>query len=329
MQSSQIIINRIEKYLASLYIPEIEYIHTPFSTQRNIKHQVISCNHEVEFPNDTLAFNIFIDSDFFKSMIFSEINSESHRIDEQIKNVDYLIKSNAQPAWIIVTTYYACFFIANLFNKLMGKTSINFQEDELKRIFLNDSSPALSNALQDKVREIPKGQNFNYNCIIERSQTANQLKLRFIPGGDRPHEAVWSNFFQNINSLDRDLDEFTLLKNIVNINHGRFPLPNKLRNNWNYSDQKYFSMIGTSTAKKFIHIISNSTALNSWITNECNYLSKNSTDEDNQVCSLAFLFNILKKSYLKMLHPQPIKMTHKEKNLSRSRKNSKKRRNNN
>ncbi|TCB66779.1 hypothetical protein E0H88_13340 [Acinetobacter sp. ANC 4216] len=295
----------LDKILASFYVPEIELDFGNFNNSKSLKNEILSLNHTIEFPNDSLTFNIFVDENSFKNIIQTEINSEFHRISEQIKNIDFLIKSKAQAAWILVTVYYACFFMANLINRLLGRASINFSTTQLKSIFLNDTSPPLTKKLQENLRNLNEGSNHNYTCIIERSQQHNFLKIRLIPGGDKPHQAVWSNLFCNLNILDKKIEntEIKILKNIVNISEQKFPLPSKLRNDWNYSDQKYFSRLGTETAKDFLHLIQNPNALNSWILKESNSrnLTLKSTQEENRICSLAYVYCVLKEVFEKIV----------------------------
>lgn len=300
MHCSEKLKKSLYKFLATLYIFEIDIKPNEFNNSLGLKNQIISCeNMEYFFPNNTLAFNAILDEKIFTKVIKCEINSEYHRVKEQINNVNSLLKENTQPAWIIVTVYYACFFMGNLFSKLLGRTTVNFSSENVKSVFLHDSAPALTNDLQNEIRSLTAGSNKSYTCLIERDKTDSNIKLRFIPGGDRPHQAVWINFNTIVGQIIKKLDassneELILLKKIFDHDDKKYPLPSQLRNDWNYSDQKYFTVQGSREAEKFVKILKNKSALHAWVkdqSNSKNLLINHSLPED-KVCSLAFVYTV-------------------------------------
>lgn len=299
MYSSNILKTSLDKFLGTIHVYELDIKPLILNNSYSLKLQI--CNSEegtYEFPNDTLIFNVSFDEETINRIINCEVNSEYHRINEQIKNVETLINGSSQPAWTIVTVYYACFFMGNLYSKLLGRTTINFNAEDIKNIFTANSAPALTNALQDEIKNLKLNSNHIYTCYIERSTDANKVKLRLILGGDKPHQAVWSNFHQHINliskSLSNETHELTLLKRILNVSDEKFPLPSQLRNEWNYSDHKYFSELGTKEAEKFIRLVKNRNALESWVSQQTkpSSLKLNYSTNEDKLCSLAYVYTI-------------------------------------
>jgi hypothetical protein len=300
MNCSQILKRSVYKFLATLYIYEIDINPNEFNNSLGLKNKIIGCEDvDFVFPNNTLSFTANLDEKIFNKVIQCEINSEYHRIKEQINNVNSLLKENAQPAWIVVTIYYACFFMGNLFSKLLGRTTVNFSSENLKEVFLYDAAPALSTDLRNEVISLTGGSNKSYSCLIERAAMDGNVKLRFIPGGDKPHQAVWLNFNNIISQIIKGLsttsnNELLLLKKIFDNKDEKYPLPSQLRNNWNYSDQKYFTAQGSKEAEKFIKILKNKSSLYAWVKDQSspkNLIIKQSSPED-KVCSLAFVYTV-------------------------------------
>jgi hypothetical protein len=291
----------LDRFLATLYVNELEINTKDFNNSLSLKNQIIGAYDDISYylPNNSLAFNVVIDGSKFSKIIHCEISSEYHRIKEQINNVKTLLSANNQAAWTVVTVYYACFFMGNLFSRLLGRTTINFSAENLKKIFTEDKFPVLSTVHQESLRDLKNGTNQTYTCLIERDQTESQVKIRLIPGGDKPHQAVWVNFNAIVNQViskrsGSDVNELQLLKKIFDNSQKKFPLPSQLRNDWNYSDQKYFSNLGSDEARKFIHLLKDRRALEAWIAEQTKIskLAANTSTPEDKVCSLAFVYTV-------------------------------------
>lgn len=302
----------LDKFLATLHIHELIVNPKEFNNSLGLKKQIIQGDDVISYLKndniDSLEFSVILNRNHFSEIIHCEVNGEYCRINEQINNVNSLLSSNNQPAWIIVTVYYACFFMGNLFSKLLGRTSINFSAEDIKKIFLHDKFPSLSSNIQDSIRSLNLGKNHNYLCLMERDEIDNQVKLRFIPAGDKPHQSVWLNFhsvIKNILSKNKHLEigQFLLLQRIFDNSDKKFPLPSKLRNDWNYSNQKYFSEIGTAEAKKFLQLLKNRKSLESWVKDQTSIrsLSVNHSSPEDMVCSLAFLYTVFLDIFSKLI----------------------------
>jgi hypothetical protein len=83
---------------------------------------------------------IEIKAEEFAVTLFSDFYFGCTRIKEQINNVNNLIESGSQVAWIITTAYYACYFMAVEVTKLYGVFILNFSKDELLSILTNSTS---------------------------------------------------------------------------------------------------------------------------------------------------------------------------------------------
>ena len=93
MNCSQILKRSVYKFLATLYIYEIDINPNEFNNSLGLKNKIIGCEDvDFVFPNNTLSFTANLDEKIFNKVIQCEINSEYHRIKEQINNVNSLLK---------------------------------------------------------------------------------------------------------------------------------------------------------------------------------------------------------------------------------------------
>lgn len=242
----------------------------------NIESSVIT----IEATN---KIKIEISTEEFAIALFSDFYFGYKRIKMQINNVDNLISSDSQVAWIVTTAYYACYFMAVEITKLYGVFIINFSEDELIRIIASSRS---TNSFNIKA-EI----NNSFQISVHSSSYQNILDLQLIREASRPHQIVWTNFSQILKRLTVD-DQLSHHKNLLieicDNNKKKWKLPSTIRNEWNYTYADYYSDRGTEIGDKFLSIIKKSDSAMSWASRR-----KLQPDDKNITASIAYLYHCL------------------------------------
>lgn len=226
---------------------------------------------------------IEIKSEEFKIALFSDFHFGYIRIREQIKNVNNLIASKSQVAWVLITTYYACYFMAVEIAKLHGEFIINFSNEELNSI--------LSNSQNTDNIVVSSEINNSFKVYVKMSEYENIIDLHLIKEGAKPHKIVWANLFSIIKRLeinDSLLCHKNLLMDICDSNNNRWKFPNTIRNEWNYSYANYYSDRGTELGDTFLSIIKNSNSAMRWAN-----VRKLEPNENNVTASIAYLYHCL------------------------------------
>lgn len=265
-----------------------------------IKHQNLT----------NLNFDAYIDKNRFNSIINSEANIEWVRIKEQINNIENLLKTKCQPAWILVSVYYCCFFMANLISKVYGKSLINFSGNDLKDIYKRSNTEVILNPdLKYGLRDIMAGTNNVYCMCFNPKSDDEIIKIQFIKSGDQPHKFTWTNFKSIVNNAGRGncglaaLPKISFLQKICDSSENRWPLPSQLRNEWNYSSTTSFSSIGTQIAEDFIRFLKNPINIESWENRMCN---RTEGGEEDKVISIAYMYIVLKNIIFQIVEQNEI-----------------------
>ncbi len=231
----------------------------------------------------TNKLKIEIKKEEFNLALFSDFYFGHIRIKEQIKNVGNLLNSSSQVAWIVTTTYYACYFMAVEIAKLHGEFIINFSADEFATILSNSSNP---NGLS-----VTSDSNNSFKVLVKSSNYENFLDLQLTKESSKPHKIVWINLCKIIRQLkvhDCLLQHKNLLTDICDNGKDKWKLPSTVRNEWNYTYANYYSDNGTDLGNKFLSIIKNPNSAMKW-TN----LRTIQPDEQNITASIAYLYHCL------------------------------------
>lgn len=236
---------------------------------------------------------ISISVDDYISAVFNDLYFGTIRINEQCKNVDQLIKAPSQAAWVLVTAYYAAYFMASDIAKASGRFIVNFGEEELRELLSQTSSPSVV---------VPIESHNTFFIVAEHGDMTGDILLRMRKVAAKPHQVVWSNFNDIVNKVkidDRRLKHLSLLKSILSssadINAG-WEQPSRVRNTWNYSQVNYFGSQGNELAKTFTSIIKSESSTFRWA--DSNILKP--TDA-NITASIAYIYHLLRLAHMGMM----------------------------
>ena len=254
----------------------------------SIKHQNLS----------NLNFDAYIDIDEFNKIIKSEVSIEWVRIKEQINNIENLLKTKSQPAWIVVSVYYCCFFMANLISKVYGKSLVNFSGENLKELYKRSNTESIvSSDLRKVISEISDGNNNVYSMSFIADKDNEIVKVQFLKSGDQPHKFTWTNLKSILNLVGQGrcgvsaIPKIAFMKKICDSSEHRWPLPSQIRNDWNYSSTISFTTSGTEQAEDFIRFLKNPSNIEMWETRMCH---KTEGNEKDKLVSIAYMYLVLK-----------------------------------
>lgn len=288
---SQKISEKILKNLSSLQISPKKQ-ENGYSHNKSIKSYLVDNNDSNDFIlNDINSFKVDLNSDDYSEILFHDYYFSNNRILEQKKNIDNLLGSGSQVAWILISVYYCNFFAANEISKLYGQYVINFSKEDMFSI-LASSNYANPIDLIDNIET-----NNSYQIKVSQSEYEGFVSLNFIKSSPKPHEAVWRNLANIIEGLkvsDSLKQQKTVLGNILNKKRG-WESPNKIRNDWNYKHSEFFDEKGTEISKKFIQLINNENSAYNWA--EKRDLNPHL---ENIVASMAYLYEIMIKTNIEM-----------------------------
>lgn len=252
-----------------------------------------ACVNEVDVVGASSIHIVMSKSDYVAAII-NELYFGAKRVATQCENVRQLDAVNAQAAWLVVTAYYACFFIANDIARASGRFTINLSHDELSAI-LRSSKCSNSKGM------VPEANNsFFANVKIGEMDGEVQLELR--KHASKPHLIAWSNFHELIRAAikyisddDSRIKHFHLIEKLLS-GDGRWERPSSVRNTWNYTSAMYFAEYGDIDAKLFRSLIKSEKSCLGWGQNNLLY-----PDQKNLCASIAYLFHILKMAHGRIL----------------------------
>lgn len=258
-----------------------KYSHT-------VKNALIDTSgfREIEFLGSNFIQIRILASDYLQAL-FNDLHFGNKRIVEQCKNLEYLLGSNAQPAWVLVTAYYAAYFIVNDISKANGRFVMNFNKEEFLGI-LSTQPLSLQNAIAVE-------ENNPFFVVIEHSDMSGEILVKLNKSSPKPHKIAWSNFSQIINKIkieDARLAYLSLLREIVSSEGSSWGTPSAVRNIWNYSNSNYYSEKGNDIGKVFSSIIKSSSSTFRWAMN--NNLKPT---QENMAASIAYVYYTLKLSH--------------------------------
>lgn len=279
---SQHIANTIFRNLNALAIvPRADNVRF----QDTIKQRLIHNAGELHLIDNGNYYNGEINCDSFKEALYNDLKFGITRFNEQRNNVTHLIDKNAQPAWILISAYYASFFACNEISKLMGSFIINFSRDEYSQFLANSAG---------QVNVAPNGieDNNSFHVKVSQGDTVNFIKLKFSKCASKPHKVAWSNICSILESqIDHEscaLHKDLFLSICDSSNRSGWKLPSTIRNEWNYTYSNYYGDKGSELADVFLSIIKNSGSTMKWANN-----IQIQPHEKNIVGSIAFIYHTL------------------------------------
>lgn len=245
-----------------------------------------SAHREVSFLGPNLL-QITIAAGEYTQAIFNDLYFGHRRISEQCKNLEYLLNSNAQPAWVLITAYYAAYFMVNDISKVNGRFVANLSEADFLRI-LSTQQPSFQNTVTVEA-------NNPFFVTVEHGEMSGEVTLTLKKSSPKPHQIAWSNFSQIANGIkitDERLTYLTLLKSIISSEGSGWETPSAVRNAWNYSQSNYYGEKGDEIAKTFSSIIKSPKSAFNWARN--NNLKPSL---ENLAASVAYVYHTLKLSH--------------------------------
>lgn len=245
-----------------------------------------SAHKEVSFISPSLI-QITIAASEYTQAIFNDLYFGYLRINEQRKNLDFLINSNAQPAWVLVTAYYAAYFMANDISKANGRFVTNLSEADFMGL--------LSTQLKSFQNTVTVEANNPFFATVDHGQMSGEITLTLKKSSPKPHQIAWSNFSQIANKIkvrDDRLAYLMLLRSITSPEDPLWETPSTIRNTWNYSQPNYFGDKGNEIGKKFLSIIKSQKSTFDWARN--NNLKPSS---ENLAASIAYIYHTLRLSH--------------------------------
>ncbi len=245
-----------------------------------------SAHREVSFIS-TFLLEVTIAASEYKQAIFNDLYFGSRRVIEQCKNLEYLLKSTAQPAWVLVTAYYAAYFMVNDISKINGKFVMNLNEEDFRGL--------LSTQPITFQQTVSVESNNPFFVTVEHGGMVGEIKLTLRKSSPKPHQIAWSNFSQITNKLsinDERLSYLTLLKSILSSEDAGWENPSAIRNTWNYSQSNYFDAKGNEIGRTFYSLIGSEKSTFGWARN--NNLKPT---VENVAASIAFIYHTLRSSH--------------------------------
>lgn len=237
--------------------------------------------------NELSFFSVELSSDIYGDALFSDYYFGLIRINEQIKNLSIQIENTCQISWVLVTSYYAAFFMATEITKLCGSFIINFSADDMREIISRSSGPVNSSINLDD-------SNYGYQATLRNSDYDKRVKIHFQKKSPRVHVEVWKNIADIVRKLDLDDNGNQLRELFLNICDGddeRWHKPSRIRNDWNYRHAHYYGEKGQELGEVFFRNIKSYSSSLSWAGNRTLQ-----PHEKNIVAALSYIYHVLDKT---------------------------------
>ncbi|MDE8756532.1 hypothetical protein PZA22_18760 [Pectobacterium polaris] len=276
------IINSISQYGLSPEIGKRYYF------KDTIKQYLLDPTSFLIFDCDGLNhISVELKGQDYRDALFSDYYYGKIRIKEQINNLQLQVNNVSQISWVLVTAYYASFFMATEISKLCGKYIINFSDEDIKFI-LSQSYGVVSSDI--KIDE----PNYGYQVNVSHSENDKMIKLVFHKRSPRPHVEVWKNISEIVNQLDitdANLHLQTLFLNICNESNDKWHNPSRIRNDWNYKFSNYYGEKGNSLGGLFYKNIRKYSSTMNWAGNRTIQ-----PHDENRVAGLSYIYHTLNKT---------------------------------
>lgn len=172
----------------------------------------------------------------------------STRVRKQYETVLQLRNSGTSAAWLLVSTYYCAYFACIELCKIVNRTALSFEEDDL-------ASLAVKAVGADHAQFFING-NANFVGV----EHAGKIVFRSV--GTKPHQAAWENACHALRLVLGskgwpDANQYiTLLTDYS---------PSRIRNTWNYRRSDYFGSAGEQRAREFRKLVGNPEGSAAWL----------------------------------------------------------------
>jgi hypothetical protein len=272
------------KKITSLNISPVP--NDSYTFKDTIKQRLLDRGEDFNFTfNDNKTFEVELKCSLYKKALFSDYYLGNIRINEQINSLNSLLKNNNQAAWILVTAYYAIYFMSVEISKLFGVFIINFSKEDMLNMFKRSTSAVPSRFINND------NTNFSYQVKVTHSEFDDYVKLSYCPKSPKPHVEVWKNLTEVVEKISVDdciMQHKTLFLDICDSRNNTWDIPSKVRNNWNYSFANYYGDRGTQLADTFIKTIKNRKSAFSWANNR-----NIQPHKQNITASIAYIYHCL------------------------------------
>ncbi|MCK6734350.1 hypothetical protein L8T14_13995 [Enterobacter bugandensis] len=256
-----------------------------YRSKDTIKEVLLDPGHDLIFDfGDLSSFSVELSSELYRDALFSDFHFGRVRIEEQVKNLQVQISNSCQTSWVLVTAYYAAFFMATEITKLCGRYIINFSNDDMKEIIRRSSNPSASSVVLND-------SNYGYQAVLKNSQYDKRVKVYFEKKSPRVHVEVWKNIAEIVRRLDvedEDVQLKELFLNICDEDDVRWHKPSRIRNDWNYRYSNYYGEKGQDLGEIFYRNIRSYGSSLSWAGNRTLQ-----PHEKNIVASLSYIYHVL------------------------------------
>lgn len=266
-----------------------------FSFSGTLKEVLINTHIEKEISvlNSNLL-EITMNKADYLSALMTDIYFGKERIEKQSLNINCQVVGNQQPAWIVVSTYYACYFLACDIAKLCGQFITNIPEQGVNQL--------LTQIVSGNRSQFSFDTNVSFAVNVSLGAYNNEVVLRLTKTAAKPHKVAWTNLYGIIRDINIGTNiSFDRLKDIVDSKCERWKLPSTIRNEWNYSSSHYYGEKGDNLAINFLKLIKSQRSSQKLFSNNTLPVT-----EENITASIVFVYENLKEAHLKTM--QQIKL---------------------
>jgi hypothetical protein len=263
--------------------------HYSFSSsfKETLAHSAI--DKQVKIISSSHIEIILSKSDYLNAII-TDIHFGKVRVEKQIESIQGQLKGNDQVAWVLVSTYYACYFLCNEISKISGQFITNLSPDGLARLisFTEGSNTSIIDTTQASA----------FAVSVSLGENENEVRLDLTKTGAKPHKVAWTNIsgiLRQIRVTESKRSAKELLEKIVGCKEKKWMLPSELRNEWNYSATHYYGETGCNRGKQFLYLMNNLSSYK-W----ARKIGIKPTDE-NQVSSLAYVYECLSSAHTRII----------------------------
>ncbi|AZN32541.1 hypothetical protein EJ103_07335 [Pseudoalteromonas sp. Xi13] len=287
---SQALTNKVLKSLSSL---NYTYGDNPtrYSFSGTFKESLIN-NHvdkEVSVISSSVLEVKMKKSDYL-SAIITDLFFGKERVERQNQNIQSQIESDQQAAWILVSTYYASYFLACDIAKLSGQFITNLTASNIQSL--------LSNTVEGNPSSFKSDSDASLAITVSLSEFQNEVCLRLARTAAKPHKVAWHNLYGVFREVKVESNEISLhrFKDIISSDSTKWRLPSTVRNEWNYSAINLYGVKGDKLASDFIKMLKSPGSSIKRFSNNTLHPS-----EENITSSIGYVYEVLNISYTNII----------------------------
>ncbi|MCK7459946.1 hypothetical protein [Idiomarina aminovorans] len=227
----------------------------------------------------------------YLTALLTDILFGAKRIENQSANIECLVDNSQQAAWVLVSTYYAAYFLACDLSKLCGSFITNISQEGIFQL--------LQQTTEGRPSLFQSSKNESFSVNVSTGTYQNEVTLQIRKTGAKPHKVAWSNLYSIINGLSFTDNQISLerLKDIIDSQNKNWKLPSTVRNEWNYSAIHYYGSKGSSLASVFYKLMKSKNSSFKLFRNNSLY-----PHEENVAASIAYVYDTLLASHKRVLN---------------------------